>query len=155
MKKIVLNIIAWMLAAVITISTSGFMVFVHHCHHHQETFASVFVNFNNHDHHDCPEIPKSCCELHSEVPVTHCDTTGCCQEEFFLAKISPDTEPAKTSTVKLQSPELAIPASSDSYLSVKEELHSGEIRRPPPEMPPLSGKFIVILFSQIKADLTC
>jgi hypothetical protein len=155
MMKILTHIIAWMLAVVITISTSGFMVFVHHCHHHQETFASVFVNFNDHEHHACHAVPKGCCDHPVEQAVIHCDAAGCCHEEAFLLKISPDTEPAKTVTVKLQAPEYPVATDSKPTFTLKEKLLSGAILRPPPEKPPRTGKSIVILHQQIKADLYC
>ncbi|MFO7721779.1 MAG: hypothetical protein R6V49_01005 [Bacteroidales bacterium] len=155
MKKLVTNIISWSLAVVITISTSGFMVFVHHCHHHQETFASVFVNFNDHEHRACHDIPRGCCDHGADVPITLCDADGCCQEEVFLLKISPDTEPAKTFNVKLQAPEFPVSAGNEPQFSTQEELQSGKIRKPPPEKPPQSGRSIVILHQQIKADPLC
>lgn len=155
MKKLVTNIISWTLALVITISTSGFMVFVHHCHHHQETFASVFINFNDHENYACHEIPKDCCDHGADISIAHCDAAGCCHEEAFLLKISPDTEPAKTTTIKLQAPEYPLSANAEPHYNIQEDLHSGEIRRPPPEKPPQSGRSILILNHQLKADPSC
>lgn len=103
--------LAILIALNIAISTSGFMVFVHHCRQHQETFASLFVNFNDDVHHKCGhnhqaahEHAGTCCS--AEPAAASEELTGnCCTEYELLLRFAPDTEPARKATLKIGTPD--------------------------------------------------
>lgn len=150
MKKLLIHITSLVLALVILISTSGFMVYVHHCHHHQETFSSVFFNFNEVDELPCHAEITSCCSNSEEEPQqSRCDSE-CCQDTVFLYKISPDTEPAQKSSVKLQPVALDLAKSERVELLSETASTGSEILTAPPERQIQSGKSLVIQYHQLK-----
>lgn len=154
MKNLLNRLISLLLAGVLLISTSGFMVYIHHCHHQQETFASVFFNFNHNEHYSCSTVPMSCCE-HSDVKIiSHCNS-DCCEDYALLIKISPDIEPVQKSLAKLQPIVLNLPHSLSIDLLINEDDITTEQLFNPPEKTPLSGKLMVISFHQLKTGHYC
>lgn len=110
MKKI----LAILIALNIIISTSGFMVFVHHCRLHQETIASLFVNFNDEVHHECGHDHEaaathtgSCCSAEPAV-ASEVLTGNCCTQYELLLRCAPDTEPARKATHKFDTPDTSL-----------------------------------------------
>ena len=154
MKILLKRLLSLLMAAVLLISTSGFMVYIHHCHHQQETFASVFLNLNHKEHHPCSHVPVSCCE-HSDLNIiAHCDAE-CCEDYSLLIKISPDIEPVQKVLNKLQPIITYLPHSLGfDVLLTMDEVPTEKFFNPPGK-PPLSGKLIVISLHQLKTDHYC
>ncbi|HRZ41603.1 MAG TPA: hypothetical protein P5228_02750 [Bacteroidales bacterium] len=152
MKKI----LAILIALNITVSTSGFMVFVHHCRLHQETMSSLFVNFNDDVHHECghnhhPAAPHSgsCCS--PEPSVSSEKLSGnCCTEYEFLLRFSPDTEPARKAALKFNTPDTRIAYCHyviEDKAPDQPEVFTGRFDDP---CPAPAGRPLLITLSQLK-----
>ncbi len=150
------RIVAILIALIITLSTSGFMVFVHHCHHHQETFASVFVNFNDEAHHSCSAITSSCAKAQEscchKVPINHDAKieSKCCSSYEYLLRISPDTEPAKKHSVNLRPKVSGVECSFSEPSLVAQDNHSDNRLRADIPRPGPAGRQLIIGLHQIK-----
>lgn len=139
------------LALVIFLSTSGFMVFVHHCHHHQETFSSLFINFNDRAHQPCPADGHSCCHSKGTAGEVSLESQ-CCENIEYWIKISPDSEPAKSGPSKLRQP---APLHQQSIFAFSNLCRISDTPPAPLLCEPLfspSGKCILLQHRQLKLD---
>ncbi len=154
MRKLTGHIVSVTLALVFLVSTSGIMVFIHHCHHLNKTYSSVFINLAEQSHSSCQEEEPSCCSEHSKQPNSVCGEP-CCQNIEFLIKISPDTEPVKKTLNKVQ-PVLAsqMPTEKDGIFKA---IHHNKnvIYIPAPDRSPCAGKRMVIQNHQLKTGDCC
>jgi hypothetical protein len=150
MNKIIQLFTSLVLAAVILISTSGFMVYLHHCHHHQETFASVFIDFDHHVHPHCQQEARTCCTHDDHKPIAAACDPNCCEETILLVKINPDTEPVQHGTWKVLPVIFSVhPSFLDSDSDIPDPQIAG-IQSGPPEQRIENGKSIIISHKQLR-----
>lgn len=150
MNKILQLFTSLVLAAVILISTSGFMVYLHHCHHHQETFASVFIDFDHGQHPHCQQEAPTCCNHNQDGSIPASCDSNCCEETTLLVKISPDTEPVQHGTWKLQPVIFSVhPSLLASNADIPEPQVTG-IPGGPPKHQFANGKSLVISHKQLR-----
>ena len=145
------------LAVVFLISTSGFMVYLHHCYHKNTTYTSLFFNFSNGEQHPCEPVSKSCCsqdEEHEDEIPSQCDAS-CCKDIAFMLKYTPDTEPAQKTLVKIIPVSNAENAIAMSSITDQGTGTTEAVPHLPPEKPPITGREKVILYHQLKEDPSC
>lgn len=89
MKAVLKNIFSVLLAAVVITTTSGFMVFKHHCNTQRSTEYSVLVPAFECDHYNHKHSEKlpSCCALPEAINSESCSTDDCCETDSFIVKL--------------------------------------------------------------------
>ena len=97
MKEFCKNIISIILALVFLISSSGFIIYEHHCNtHHISQTSFLFENFdchqdNENNHLNCNDNSTCCTDYHENVILekeTSTDKENCCEtkKSFFKLK---------------------------------------------------------------------
>lgn len=149
MKRLIQPTISLMLVLTIFISTGGFMVYVHHCQHHGQSFTSIFMPADHHAALSC-HTDKHYCEDGTISSLHHCDGKCCHDTELYL-KITPDTEPAK----KIQH-KIILPTERFTYVAcdIQDKLsykHKSDKawKDPPPEVNP-PGRVKLLFYHQLK-----
>jgi len=160
--QIIKYVFALLLSGLFLISTSGIMVYFHHCHHKQETFTSIFFDFSELETHPCSgcseDIPVSCCSSegcgsHSKDPVHAVCLDACCIESSFLVRYHPDSEPPQQIRNHIRPACLHLPGLMTEAIAAETEVVVSHDFSPPPEKPPVSGRHMVILYGRIQSDL--
>ncbi len=159
MARLIYRFLSLLLITIWLISTSGVMVYLHHCQHKQEVYTSLFFDFDSMTDHPCSgcheeEIPVSCCAAPSDEPamgiVCHID---CCIESSILLRYQPSTEPVQQQKPSIEPMCLEVAGIVNSFRSEQPETDCGIWTPEPPEKPPLWGKQLAILYGYIQSDL--
>lgn len=157
MKRFLNTLFSLILAVVFLVSTSGVMVYLHHCYHKNTTYTSLFFNFNNGEQHPCKPVSQSCCSQHDhhdkDIP-SQCDAS-CCQDIAFMLKYTPDTEPVQKHHVKIIPVINAGKAVASFSITDQVAVNSDAVPHLPPEKPPITGREKVILYHQLKDAPSC
>lgn len=157
MKRFLNIVFSVLLSVVILISTSGFMVYLHHCNHRNTTYTSLFFNHIQGEQHPCKTAEKNCCHTpdhnNRELP-SDCERS-CCKDFAIMLKFTPDSEPAQKSFTKfikvIISDYIHNPCTTSDLAERSFKTHPLS----PPEKPPTPGKEKVILYHQLKDDPSC
>jgi hypothetical protein len=160
--RMIKYVFALILSGLFLISTSGIMVYFHHCHHNQETFTSLFIDFGEMESHPCSgcsaEKPVSCCSpdgcpAPTEEPVERICLEACCIESSVLVRYLPDSEPPQHSRSHIKPACLHLPGLESEARPIVTEVDMLPGFSHPPEKPTLQGRQLVILHGRIHSDL--
>ncbi len=151
MKRYIKILISLSLAAAFLISTSGVLVYLHHCDHRNATYTSLFFKFRHGDQPPCKQEPISCCDKHDDNLPLQCDPS-CCSDIVLVLKYIPDTEPAQNNTLKIKQTDEPDNTFELTFTVFSESSFFQSVCQLPPEKPPISGRQKVILYNQLKED---
>jgi hypothetical protein len=84
------------IALVITLSTSGVTVFIHHCNHSHTTTSSLFIDLSRQLEKSSEIKSQRCCCAEKKITNSGISAQSCCSKYSHLVRLTSDNVPVKS-----------------------------------------------------------